>query len=67
MYGDCLRLSDSVTKRLICARTAPKGMGRSKSNLGYLIDFAINGLISYSIKPIRILTFIGLGDCLVSA
>ncbi len=44
----------------------PKGMGRSKSNLGYLIDFAINGLISYSIKPIRILTFIGLGLSSVS-
>lgn len=44
----------------------PKGMGSSKSNLGYLIDFAINGLISYSIKPIRILTFIGLGLSSVS-
>jgi polyisoprenyl-phosphate glycosyltransferase len=34
--------------------------GRSKSNLFYLIDFAINGLISYSILPIRFCTYIGL-------
>ena len=35
--------------------------GRSKSSLGYLIDFAINAVISYSIKPIRFCTYIGLG------
>lgn len=44
----------------------PSGKGVSKSNLGYLIDFAINGLISYSIKPIRIMTFLGLGLSSVS-
>ncbi|MCU0666204.1 MAG: glycosyltransferase family 2 protein [Candidatus Omnitrophica bacterium] len=33
--------------------------GKSKSNLFYLIDFAINGLVSYSILPIRFCTYIG--------
>ncbi|OGS45221.1 MAG: hypothetical protein A2539_10345 [Elusimicrobia bacterium RIFOXYD2_FULL_34_15] len=33
--------------------------GKSKSNLTYLIDFAINAFISYSIIPIRICTYIG--------
>lgn len=40
-------------------RARPKG--KSKSNLGYLIDFAINAIISYSILPVRICTYIGLG------
>lgn len=44
----------------------PGGKGVSKSNFGYLIDFAINGLISYSIKPIRIMTYLGLGLSSVS-
>lgn len=44
----------------------PGGKGVSKSNLGYLIDFAINGLISYSIKPIRMMTYLGLGLSLIS-
>lgn len=35
--------------------------GKSKSNLSYLIDFAINAMISYSILPIRICTYIGIG------
>ncbi|HAM37813.1 MAG TPA: glycosyltransferase [Elusimicrobia bacterium] len=34
--------------------------GRSKSNLTYLIDFAINAFISYSIIPIRLCTYIGI-------
>ncbi len=33
--------------------------GKSKSNLGYLIDFAINAFISYSIVPIRLCTYLG--------
>lgn len=40
-------------------RARPKGKGKSKSDLGYLTDFAINALISYSIAPIRILTYLG--------
>lgn len=40
-------------------RARPKGV--SKSNLAYLIDFAINAIISYSITPIRLCTYIGLG------
>ena len=39
----------------------PKGKGRSKSSFAYLIDFAINGLINYSIVPIRLMTYAGLG------
>ena len=35
--------------------------GRSKSSIGYLIDFAINAILSYSIDPIRFCAFIGLG------
>lgn len=33
--------------------------GRSKSNLGYLVDFAINAFISYSVVPIRFCTYLG--------
>jgi glycosyltransferase involved in cell wall biosynthesis len=33
--------------------------GKSKSNLGYLFDFAINTFISYSIVPIRFCTYTG--------
>ena len=40
-------------------RARPKGV--SKSSLFYLIDFAINAVISYSITPIRLCTYIGLG------
>jgi polyisoprenyl-phosphate glycosyltransferase len=49
-------------KKVIYERRArPKGKGRSKSTLPYLVDFAINGLISYSIFPIRLMTYMGLG------
>lgn len=34
--------------------------GKSKSNIAYLVDFAINAIISYSIKPIRLCTYIGI-------
>lgn len=40
-------------------RARPRG--RSKSNLGYLFDFAINTFISYSIVPIRFCTYLGIG------
>lgn len=40
-------------------RKRPKG--KSKSNIGYLVDFAINAVVSYSIKPIRLCTYIGMG------
>lgn len=33
--------------------------GKSKSNFGYLVDFAINAFISYSIVPIRFCTYMG--------
>ncbi|MDO8734566.1 MAG: glycosyltransferase family 2 protein [Elusimicrobiota bacterium] len=33
--------------------------GKSKSNFGYLVDFAINAFISYSVVPIRFCTYIG--------
>ena len=40
-------------------RARPKG--RSKSSLRYLVDFATNAIISYSIAPMRLCTYIGLG------
>lgn len=40
-------------------RARPKG--RSKSSIGYLFDFAINALISYSIAPMKICTCMGFG------
>lgn len=40
--------------------------GTSKSSFGYLIDFAINAVISYSIAPMRLCTYIGLGLSLLS-
>lgn len=40
-------------------RGRPKGI--SKSSFRYLIDFAINAIISYSIMPVRLCTYIGLG------
>lgn len=36
-----------------------RSRGKSKSNLGYLIDFAINTFVSYSIVPIRLCTYLG--------
>ncbi len=39
-------------------RPRPKGV--SKSSINYLIDFAINAMISYSVAPIRVCTYIGL-------
>lgn len=46
-------------KSFIYERGARKS-GKSKSSLGYLVDYSINGIISYSIVPIRIMTYIGL-------
>ncbi|MDP8229906.1 MAG: glycosyltransferase family 2 protein [Candidatus Gorgyraea atricola] len=40
-------------------KARPKGV--SKSSFKYLVDFAINAVISYSIVPIRLSTYIGLG------
>jgi len=40
-------------------RARPKG--KSKSSLKYLVDFTINAIISYSIAPMRICTYLGLG------
>ena len=45
-------------------RSRPKGA--SKSSFNYLVDFAINALISYSILPIRLCTYIGLGLAVLS-
>lgn len=39
-------------------RARPKG--KSKSRFGYLVDFAINAVVSYSIVPIRFCTYIGM-------
>jgi len=44
----------------------PRPRGRSKSRMGYLVDFAINSMISYSILPMRICTFLGLGIAAIS-
>ncbi len=38
----------------------PRPKGKSKSSIPYLIDFAINALVSYSTAPMRICTYIGL-------
>jgi polyisoprenyl-phosphate glycosyltransferase len=40
--------------------------GKSKSSLTYLIDYAINGFVSYSILPIRICTYLGVTLFLIS-
>lgn len=42
-------------------RARPKGKGHSKSSFSYLFDFAINAIISYSIFPLRLCTYLGLG------
>lgn len=47
-------------------RARPKGKGKSKSSLGYLIDFSINAIISNSIFPIRFCTYAGLGLAVLS-
>lgn len=41
-------------------KARPKGKGKSKTNLSYLLDFAINAIISYSTLPIRLMTYTGL-------
>src|SRR3989344_7599181 len=38
----------------------PKGKGKSKSDIGYLIDFTLNAIVSYSIAPMRICIFLGI-------
>lgn len=54
-------------KEIIYQRKArPKGKGRSKSSLWYLMDFAINGIINYSVLPMRVCTFTGLLLSIVS-
>lgn len=40
--------------------------GKSKSSPGYLIDFTINAIISFSISPIRFCTILGLGISMLS-
>src|SRR3989344_7287699 len=45
----------------------PKGKGKSKSDLGYLIDFTLNAVVSYSIAPVRICIFVGLTIAIGSA
>lgn len=44
----------------------PKGKGRSKTPLSYLIDFAINAIVSNSLFPIRMITYLGLFLSLMS-
>jgi polyisoprenyl-phosphate glycosyltransferase len=39
---------------------APRKAGLSKHNVAFLIDFAINGIISYSFVPIRLATLAGI-------
>lgn len=41
-------------------RARPAGKGKSKTSLAYLVDFAINAVISYSLLPIRLMTYAGL-------
>ncbi len=40
--------------------------GKSKSSIGYLIDFTINAIISNSISPIRFCTYIGISLSVIS-
>lgn len=47
-------------------RARSKGKGHSKSDLSYLVDFAINAIISYSIFPLRLCTYLGLGLSVLS-
>lgn len=44
----------------------PKGKGESKSDFAYLMDFTFNAIISYSIVPIRLCTFLGLSLSVLS-
>lgn len=50
---------------IVYARRARK-RGVSKSHLSYLIDYAINAFISYSIMPIRICTYAGVSLAVLS-
>jgi len=45
-------------------RVRPKG--RSKSHLGYLVDFAINAMISCPMVPVRLCTYTGLAVIFLS-
>lgn len=44
----------------------PRRNKRSKTSFNYLVDFAINAIISYSITPIRLTTYFGLGLSILS-
>ncbi len=50
---------------IVYARRARK-RGFSKSHMSYLIDYAINAFISYSIVPIRMCTYIGVSLSVLS-
>lgn len=57
-------LSSGFKQKGIVYQRGKRIKGKSKSSLGYLIDFTINAIISYSISPIRFCTY--LGFCLSS-
>jgi len=46
-------------KGIVYERRA-RAKGKSKSNINYLVDFAINAFVSYSVIPIRICTYLGI-------
>lgn len=47
-------------KALIPFERRPRVAGKSKHNFSFLFDFGINGVVSYSIMPIRLATYMGL-------
>lgn len=54
-----LVLSSGFKQKGIIYVRGKRKKGKSKSSLGYLIDFTINAIISYSISPIRFCTYLG--------
>ena len=60
-YDRGLIASSGFKRKGILYQRGKRRKGKSKSSLGYLIDFTINAIISYSILPIRFCTFMGFG------
>lgn len=47
-------------KAMVHYQRQPRKAGESKHHLGFLMDFGLNAIISYSILPIRLATYAGL-------
>ena len=51
---------------VVSYKREPRRMGKSKFNISSLLSFGWDGVVSFSIVPLRLMFIIGLGVCLLS-